>query len=176
MAEINSNSVHKHSKAGIRKLKKLSTRVDLTPMVDLGFLLITFFIFTSALSEPTAMRLTVPKDSPDSLNIAKSKTLTLLLASNNKVFWYDGDNVNSMRPVTFAPTGLRQIIINKKNNLVNLFGNDTCLIAIIKPTTKCNYKNVVDALDEMHINNIHKYFLVDADTFENALISSKDLF
>lgn len=176
MAELYTTSLRKQPKAGVGKSKKLSTRVDLTPMVDLGFLLITFFIFTSALTQPTAMNIVLPKDSTDSLKVSKSKTLSLLLTSNNTVLWYEGDNARNMQPTTFASTGLRQIIINKKNNLIRLFGSDTSLTAIIKPTTKCNYKNIIDALDEIHINNITKYFLVDADSFETSIISSKNLF
>jgi biopolymer transport protein ExbD len=86
MAEINISS---HEKAPKRKV--LSTRVDLTPMVDLGFLLITFFIFTTKMGEPTTMELAVPKESiKDSMKIADTKTLNFILSGDDSLYYYEG--------------------------------------------------------------------------------------
>src|ERR1019366_6160313 len=101
MAEMDTSSGGGHKKGpGVKKAKKLSTRVDLTPMVDLGFLLITFFIFTTTMSQPTAMRLFLPKDAdkPEDQNKAKaSGAFTILLGRDNNVFYYEGilDNANA---------------------------------------------------------------------------------
>src|SRR5688572_32950176 len=80
--------------AGVKKAKKLSTRVDMTPMVDLGFLLITFFIFTATMNEPTTMDLNMPKDTDKEDEVTKAKqsgALTVMLGKNDQVYYYEGE-------------------------------------------------------------------------------------
>ena len=176
MAELDTSSGGGHKKGpGVKKAKKLSTRVDLTPMVDLGFLLITFFIFTTTMSQPTAMKLFLPKDAdkPEDQNKAKeSGALTILLGKDNHVFYYEGmlDNSNASSKFKSAnfgsgDDGIRAEIIKKKAST-----NDNDFVVVIKPGTECTYKNVVDALDEMTINGVKRYALVDITDVESQLV------
>ena len=92
MGEIN-QSADNHGKqsVGVKKSKKLSTRVDLTPMVDLGFLLITFFIFTTTMSEPTSMKLNLPKDVKDPkdfMDLKESSVITIIPSKDNQIYYY----------------------------------------------------------------------------------------
>jgi biopolymer transport protein ExbD len=174
MAEMDTSSGGGHKKGpGVKKSKKLSTRVDLTPMVDLGFLLITFFIFTTTMSQPTALNLYLPKDTdkPEEQNKAKeSGALTLMLGKDNNVFYYEGilaPDASNFKSSNFGSgdEGVRNVILRKK---ANTKAED--LVVVIKPTSNCTYKNVVDILDEMKINVVKRFALVDISEPENQLV------
>ena len=170
MAEMDTSGGGGHKKGpGVKKGKKLSTRVDLTPMVDLGFLLITFFIFTTTMSQPTAMKLFLPKDAdkPEDQNKAKeSGVLTILLGKDNNVFYYEGQltpNASNFKSSTFKE--IRTVLIDKKRNTP-----EKDLVIILKPSSECTYKNVIDILDEMAINVLKRYALVDISNIEESLV------
>lgn len=172
MAEMDTSSGGGHKKGpGVKKGKKLSTRVDLTPMVDLGFLLITFFIFTTTMSQPTAMRLFLPKDTekPEDQNKVKaSGALTLILAKDNSIFYYEGElapDGSNFKNAGFKE--IRDIIINKKKST-----NPDDFVVVIKPTPDATYKNTVDILDEMTINEVKRYALVDIFDVELQLVKA----
>ena len=105
---------------GVKKAKKLSTRVDMTPMVDLGFLLITFFIFTTTMSSPKALNLNMPKDTKNEEELNKAKesgALTIMLGKNNGVYYYEGQLLpdgSNFKSANFAT--IRDEIINKKKD------------------------------------------------------------
>jgi biopolymer transport protein ExbD len=174
MAEVNTGGGGGHKKGpGVKKSKKLSTRVDLTPMVDLGFLLITFFIFTTTMSQPTAMRLYLPQDTdkPEEQNKLKaSGALTLLLGKNDRVYYYEGElapDGSNFKSATFKE--IRDVIINKKKSTP-----PADFMVIIKPDPESTYKNAVDALDEMTINDVKRYAMVDIFDIENKLIAATE--
>lgn len=159
MAEINTASTtgNKSRKHG----KKLSTRVDLTPMVDLGFLLITFFIITTTMTENKAMKLIMPADGPP-MPSAASTTITLLPGSNDSVFYFAGQ-LNNALANNYAGwrsyhimTGVGDLIRTRKKEL-HLSGRQEDLMVIISPTDNSSYKNIIDLLDEMLINDVKRY-------------------
>jgi len=103
------------------RTKKLSTRVDFTPMVDLGFLLITFFMLATTLNKPQTMEIALPsKDKTseeDQTKVKASRTITVLLGKDNIAYYYEGTRENGVDPVLhqtdYSPTGLRQYLIRK---------------------------------------------------------------
>ncbi|MDB5231432.1 MAG: biopolymer transporter ExbD [Chitinophagaceae bacterium] len=173
MAEMDTSGGGHKKGPGVKKSKKLSTRVDLTPMVDLGFLLITFFIFTTTMSQPTAMQLVMPKDTdnPEEQNKAKeSGVLTILLGTNNNVFYYEGQlapNATNWQSTNFKE--IRNVILNKKKSTP-----ESDFVVILKPGETSNYKNLVDILDEMKINVAKRYALVDISPIESILIAKTE--
>lgn len=174
MAEMDTSSSGGHKKGpGVKKGKKLSTRVDLTPMVDLGFLLITFFIFTTTMSQPTAMKLFLPKDAdnPEDQNKAKeSGVITLLLGKDNNVFYYEGQlapDGSNFKSSTFKE--IRTVLLEKKARTL-----EKDLVVVLKPSSESTYRNVVDILDEMTINVLKRYALVDISDVEEQLVKLSD--
>lgn len=157
-------------KRGITRSKRLSTRIDLTPMVDLGFLLITFFIFTTTLSEQKALKLNLPKDAPADMPVAESKTISLLLCKDNKVKYYIGNTPALMQETNYSPTGMRNIILQQEQRVAARFGNRNELVVLIKPTVDCTYENIIHTLDEMTINDVQRYVLTDINKEELSYI------
>ena len=169
MAEMDTSGGGQHKKGpGVKKAKKLSTRVDLTPMCDLGFLLITFFIFTTTISQPTAMRLALPDDKvkPEDQNkIKESGALTILLGKDHNVFYYEGElapDGSNFKASNFKD--IRKEIINKKQQA------DTNLVVVIKPDDESTYKDFIDILDEMSINVVKRYAVVDISPVEDRYV------
>jgi len=132
-------------------------------MVDLGFLLITFFVFTSTLNEPTAMQLIVPNDKGSPTPTKKSGALTIL-PGENKLYYYEGD-FTSEKLRSASIKDIRSIIIEKK---LRTPPDDLCVI--IKPSPRSNFRTVVDLLDEMTISMIKRYALVKISNAEESLI------
>ncbi len=172
MAEMDTSSGGGHKKGpGVKKPKKLSTRVDLTPMVDLGFLLITFFVFTTTMSKPTAMNMNEPKDDPDNqLKVKNSGAMTILLGKDNQVYYYMGELTAEGASDQFKSTNfkdIRQIILDKKKGTP--IGD---LMYIIKADKESKFRNAIDILDEMQINAVPPghYAEVDINEVEQLLI------
>lgn len=161
---------HKKKGPGVKKSKKLSTRVDLTPMCDLGFLLITFFIFTTTMSQPTAMKLFLPKDvkNPDEQNkVKESAVLTIMPAKDNRVYYYEGLDPSKIQPSDFK--AIRDVILDKQRRT-----DPKDFMVIIKPDKDATYKNTVDMLDEMTIDEVHRFALVDLTPAEYGFIQKTE--
>lgn len=166
MAELDQSTSANKKRPGVRRSKKLSTRVDLTPMVDLGFLLITFFIFTTSLSRPTALAMKLPKDEPDDIKQKQpaSGALTVLLAGNDRVYYYERDDLRTMQLT--SPVGIRTVILAKK-----IKTNPANFMVIVKPGREASFKNIIQILDEMNISAVKKYALVEISPEEKSWLS-----
>ena len=150
---------------GTRSNKK-STRVDMTPMVDLGFLLITFFMLTTTMAKPKTMDLVMPREDGEPMPLPAKKALTVILGPDNRIAWYEGMGNDPAQPpqghyasyVNHA--GIRDVIIDKKAAVMDAFHKND-LMVLIKADKRSNYKNVVDIMDEMLINKVARYAVAD---------------
>ena len=180
MADLDTSSGGGHGKhkGGVRS-KKMSTRVDLTPMVDLAFLLISFFMLTTQLSKSVAMDLAMPKKSDDVVKpapVAGSKVLNLI-ADKDDVLWYYPDViVGGLKKVDYTPKGLREVILKRQAEVKAKWGldevGDSKMVVLIKLTDDANYKNMVYILDEMDITKTKIYAIQDINDLEVEAIKN----
>lgn len=164
MAEIDSSGGGA-KKGNKQRAKKMSTKIDMTPMVDLGFLLITFFMLTTTLQKPSVMQLNMPDKTEDNTTTPTpaSRTLALIAGPKSKVYYFRGDpkDPNTKIEVTnYSATGLRQVIAENKAAVDAAAGKDK-FVVVVMPMDKASYKNVVDLLDELAITGSERYGIVE---------------
>ena len=161
MAELNTGDGG-GKKGGKVRSQKLNSKVDLTAMVDLAFLLITFFMLTTSLSKPQSMSLGLPDKDPTKDNVDmkvdENRTMTILLGDNNKLVYYVGllaTPIAGPKDLTYGTDGIRKELLSRQKSVLaysaGLGKPKNGLIVIIKPSKKANYKNLIDILDEMAI-------------------------
>ena len=173
MEEISNSSSKKniHSK----RLSKKSTRVDLTPMVDLGFLLITFFVFTTTMSQVKAMNLNMPddKDPIEADLICETCAITVVLGKNNSLYYYEGMEANAQYKTTdYSAAGIRNILVQKKKKIMALRHKDDCVL-IIKTAAQATFKNMIDVIDEANICCIKRYYMAELNATDKVQIKDK---
>jgi biopolymer transport protein ExbD len=187
MAELNTGDGGGKKDKKVRS-KKQNSKVDLTAMVDLAFLLITFFMLTTTLSKPQSMNLGLPaKDKPNEENkdikVDENRTMTILLGKDNKLIRYVGLLATPVaggapKDFTYGKEGIRAELLKRKASVLaysTAKGKpQNGMIVIIKPSKKCNYRNVVDILDEMAIVDVPTYAIVnDFSPEETKLLEGK---
>lgn len=117
-AEVQENG----KKKGNSKQKKMTVRVDFTPMVDMNMLLITFFMLCTSLSKPQTMEISMPSNDKNITEeqqnkVKASQAITLLLGADNKLYYYEGEpdykDYTSLKETNYAPDGLRAVLLRK---------------------------------------------------------------
>lgn len=165
MADVEIKS--KKGRHAVSCMAKKIIRVDLTPMVDLGFLLITFFVFTTTMAKATVMDITTPVDAPPGNPVCNSCALTVLLDKDNAVYYYAGafDETNVIRSEF---SSVREVIQQHKRALENAGRNQTEFSLIIKSSDSSRFRNFVDITDEVTINDIKHYYIDELTAEEKA--------
>ena len=182
MAELNTGGGD--SKGKKIKRKKQDAGVDLTAMVDLAFLLITFFMLTTSLSKPQSMNLAMPDKNKDQidepvLDVADDRTLTVLLGEKNKMVWYYGlpkTPIEGPTVVGYGKNGIRKELLAKTKSVVAKYGDPKKgLIVLVKASKKSTYRNLVDILDEIAITKVPTYAIVDITPEDKAMLEKEEL-
>ncbi|MBW7871059.1 MAG: biopolymer transporter ExbD [Flavobacteriia bacterium] len=161
------------------RVKKQSTNVDMTPLADLGFLLITFFMFTTTFSKPNVMGLNMPpKTPPDDKQIDRpeidiSNSISIILGGDNKIYWHQQEQ-QDLNPETLVETDYSKDGIRKEILIARKKAKDEeKFTVIIKPTDDSNYENLVNVLDEMEITQSTRYGIVDPSPNELSVYEQK---
>jgi biopolymer transport protein ExbD len=161
------------STANRKKSYKKSTRVDLTPMVDLGFLLISFFVFTTTLTTQTAMKVIMPYDKTSYNDpVCESCVLTVMLEGNNKIRYYEGaaEHNPAVKETGYSANEIRNVLLNKKAAVQKIRNNSEAFILIIKPSKSSIFKNFVDITDEVTICQIKRYYIDEIRAADERLL------
>ena len=156
--------------------KKKALRVDLTAMVDLAFLLITFFILTTTLQKPKTMELDMPVAGPPMGTVA-SRTLTVLLGADSKASWYMGEKEKpTIGPsvVTLNKQGIRKVLLEQSARIKKELGED--MIVLIKPSDQSIYENVVGIMDELNITNNKIRAIADITPADVAMMKKDKIY
>ncbi len=178
MANI-STGISENRKAGVKRQIRRDPRTDMTPMVDLGFLLISFFVITAQLSQPYSTSLFMPKDGPPT-KTGETSALTLLLSADNTVYYYEGQWTvalaqGQIKRTGFSPkNGIGDVIAAKQLMLDTRMRSDTGrneLVLMIKAGKEASYGAVMKAVDEVLIHRVKRYVLVSPDPEETAWLS-----
>ncbi|MDY6024723.1 biopolymer transporter ExbD [Bergeyella zoohelcum] len=177
MAEVQVQD--KSAKGGKVRSKKQSTRVDMTPMVDLGFLLITFFMFTTTFSKPNVMDLGLPakpkeeQPKPPPTEIDLSNSISLIIGKDNRIFYHQLDRQGltdeKLLETNYDKEGITKVIEDAKRRAKD----PAKFTVIIKPTDDAVYKNFVDILDEMAITKNEQYGVTEIKDWEKAIYDNK---
>lgn len=173
MAEVNQASEAGVKKQGRKKVrsKKASTKIDMTPMVDLAFLLLTFFMLTTTFTKPQTMQIEMPakpQKEEDIPVVNEKRVLTLVLGEADKVYWFVGITDPKVARTDFSREGIRKIVVQHNARIKNM-------IVLIKTSKNSRYKNLVDIFDEMNICNIARFALVDITPEDEELIKNANL-
>jgi biopolymer transport protein ExbD len=172
MGEVNTENRGKNSGGGpaglIPGVKKLSTRVDMTPVVDLAFLLLTFFMLATTFIKPQIMEVIMPDKKDDTTQdnqpkVNEKKVLSIVMEGDNKIYWYIGQTDAKVNETAYGEKGIRKVLL-EQNKLIDK------LTILIKPDDNSTYENFVDIMDEMKVTGISRYALDVLSDADKALM------
>jgi biopolymer transport protein ExbD len=158
--------------------RRVSTKIDLTAMVDLGFLLITFFMLATSFAHPKVMEVLKP-DETATVDVPLSKVATILIGPDDQLYGYTLPDVIEdesdilIDTLNYSPQSLRKFILDKQAAVELRHGSAEQLFLLIKPMENSSYSRLVDVLDEVLITQLDRYAIVEPNAMVDSMIIKK---
>jgi biopolymer transport protein ExbD len=149
-----------HGKKKRKKGRRLGIRIDMTPLVDVAFLLLTFFMLTTSMSRPQTMEINLPPDAEAKVEIAESNLLTLRVDESGAIYWAVG--IESPARIPFAD--LRTFLRDRS-------AANPKLVTLVKVDRKSKYETMVNIMDELNLANITRFSLAPLLDQDKLLIA-----
>jgi biopolymer transport protein ExbD len=161
MAGVDVAESKSHAKGPKKKKKRAGVRIDMTPMVDVAMLLLTFFMLTTVFNKPQTMELNLPPDKEVQVEVAASKLLTVRIMPNLEIYWSMGNEPTALKKITFKE--LRPLLVDKLRNSKDL-------ITLVQIDRDAKYNDMVDVVDELNLANITKFSIAPLKDTDKSLI------
>ncbi|TPE45207.1 ExbD/TolR family protein [Pontibacter mangrovi] len=170
MAEIQEKA--DSGKGGKKRAKRSSTKIDMTPLVDLAALLITFFMLTTTFNKPQTMEINMPKkvkDESEQMPLKASNAMTIILGDNDELYYYFGlvEDEPEVVESSYAADGIRKVLTSQRVK------SNEKMTVLIKPMEESRYKNMVDILDELKITDTKKFAMVEIADADKDLVQKQ---
>ncbi len=150
-----------HAK-GKKKKKRAGVRIDMTPMVDVAMLLLTFFMLTTVFNKPQTMELNLPPDSKVQVEVAATTLLIVRVAPNMEIYWNMGNEQTALKKIAFRE--LRPLLIEKLRGIPKL-------ITLVQIDREAKYNDMVDIIDELNLANITRFSIAPMKDTDKKLIA-----
>ncbi|MBN1398271.1 MAG: biopolymer transporter ExbD [Bacteroidetes bacterium] len=151
-----------HEKGKKKKKKRLAIRIDMTPMVDVVLLLLTFFMLTTVFSKPQTMELNLPPDSDVQVEVAATTLLIIRVTPNMDIYWNMGNEPTALKKISFKE--LRPLLAERYHNIPKL-------ITLVQIDREAKYSDMVDVIDELNLANITRFSIAPMKDLDKKLIS-----
>jgi biopolymer transport protein ExbD len=135
-------------KKGVHRPKRrVGVRIDMTPMVDVAFLLLIFFMVTTVFRTPQALEINLPPDDNIKIEIAESKVLSVRVLPDDRTYWKRGKDPWARTDVG----GLSGVFKNFKGN--------KDLVVVIKIDRDAKFNNMVKIIDQLDLATLTRFSL-----------------
>jgi biopolymer transport protein ExbD len=151
-----------HAKGKKKKKKRAGVRIDMTPLVDVCMLLLTFFMVTTIFNKPQTMELNLPPDSKVQVEVAATTLLTIRVTPNMNIYWNMGNEPTALKQITLKE--LRPLLVDKLRNIPKL-------ITLVKIDREAKYSDMVDIIDELNLANITRFSIDPMKDGDKKLIA-----
>ena len=145
-----------------RPKRRVGIRIDMTPMVDVAFLLLIFFMVTTVFRTPQALEINLPPDEDVKIEVAESKVLSLWVLGEDKIYWKRGG-----REVPWARTDSKTL-----PKVLAPFRDNKELVVVIKIDREASFNNMVDIIDELDLASLNRFSLATLTPEERVEVSS----